>query len=92
MFIRCCIILHNLIIRLEGRNFDVVFREHLYKAGRGYPAPMVPDMSDDEDLDGSDGELQEAQRHVETEGQKVRCRIMAQLFNSALSGAVRQPG
>jgi len=71
MFIRCCIILHNLIIRLEGRNFDVVFREHLYKAGRGYLAPMVPDMSNDEDLDGSDGELQEAQRHVETEGQKV---------------------
>ena len=49
MFIRCCIILHNLIIRLEGRNFDVVFREHLYEAGRGYLAPMVPDMSDDED-------------------------------------------
>jgi len=39
----------------------VVFREHLYKAGRGYPALMVPDMSDNEDLDGSDGKLQEAQ-------------------------------
>ena len=61
MFIRCCIILHNLIIRLEGRNFDAVFREHLYEAGRGYPALMVPDMSDNEDLDGSDGKLQEAQ-------------------------------
>jgi len=61
MFIQCCIILHNLIIRLEGRNFNAVFCEHLYKAGRGYPALMVPDMSDDEDLDGSDSELQEAQ-------------------------------
>jgi len=91
IFVRCCIILHNLIIRLEGGNFDPIFREHLYEAGRGYPAPEIPDVADNEDVHGSDNELQEAQRRVEMEGQRFRRHIMARLFSSKTSGAVRQP-
>jgi hypothetical protein len=60
-FVQCCIILHNLILRFEGQSFDLVFCEHLYKARRGYLAPRIPDVADDEDLDGSDDRLQEAQ-------------------------------
>ena len=75
-FVRCCIILHNLILRFEGRSFDLVFRERLYEAGRGFPAPRMPDGADDEDLDGSDDGLQEARRRVETEGQRFRQLIM----------------
>jgi len=90
VFVRCCIILHNLILRLEGGNFDPEFREHLYKAGRGYPAPQILDVGDNDDPHGSDGGLQEARRHVETEGQRFRQHIMARLFSSESSGAVRQ--
>ena len=82
-------ILHNLILRFEGRNFDPIFREHLYEAGRGYPRPRNPNAADDRD--GSDDELQEARWHVETEGQQFRRQIMARLFRSEASGAVRWP-
>ena len=91
-FVRCCIILHNLILRFEGRSFDPLFRERLYEAGRGYPAPRIPDVANDQDLDGSDDGLQEARQRVETEGQKFRCVIMGRLFSSESSGAVRRPG
>ena len=50
IFVRCCIILHNLILRLEGGDFDPAFREHLYEAGRGYRALTIPDVDDDEDM------------------------------------------
>ena len=32
MWARVCIILHNLIIRIEGDNFDEAWREHLCRA------------------------------------------------------------
>ena len=81
-FVRCCMILHNLILSLEGGNFDPIFRERLYEVGRGYPRPRIPDAADDEDARGSDDELQEARQHVETEGQIFRRQIMARLFSS----------
>lgn len=59
VFVWCCILLHNLILRLEGGNFDTEFCEHLYEAGRGYPAPRILDVADNEDR-GSDDELWEA--------------------------------
>jgi hypothetical protein len=91
-FVQCCIILHNLILRFEGWSFDPVFCECLYEAGRGYPAPRIPNVANDENLDGSDDGLQEAQRHVETEGQRFWHVIMGRLFSSESSGAVRRPG
>ena len=92
IFVRCCIILHNLILRLEGGSFDPAFREDLYEAGRGYPAPRIPNVADDEDLSGSDDEFRETRRRNATEGQTFRRHIMGRLFNSATSGAVRRPG
>jgi len=77
------------VIRLEGGDFDAEFRGHLFEAGRGYPAP--PNMADDGDSDGSDDDLREARRRVETEGQRFRQHIMTRLFDSASSGAVRRP-
>ena len=59
IFVCCCIILYNLILRLEGGDFDLAFCEHLYEAGRGYPAPRIPNVADDEDTSGSDDEFQE---------------------------------
>ena len=91
-FVRCCIILHNLILRLEGAGFDPVFRERLYEAGRRYPVPRLPGVTDDEDIDGSDNGLREARRRVETEGQRFRRVVMGWLFSSESSGAVRRPG
>ena len=80
-----------MIIRLEDGDFDPEFRELLYEAGRGYPALRIPDVDDDDDNDpyGDDVDLQGAWRHVETEGQRFRRHVMAQLFSSDSSGAVR---
>jgi len=61
-----------LILRLEGGNFDPVFRKCLYDAGRGYPAPGIPDVADDNDLYSSNKELREAWQRKETEGQRFR--------------------
>ena len=80
-----------MIIRLEGRNFDPDFRERLREAGRGYPVLRILNATDDEGSVGSDDELREARRHVETEGQRFRRRVMTRLFNSPSSGAVRRP-
>jgi len=80
-----------LILRLEGGNFDPVFCERLYNAGRGYPAPGIPDMADNDDLYSSNKELQEAWQRKETEGQRFQQQIMACLFNSESSRAVRRP-
>jgi hypothetical protein len=86
-FIRCCIILHNLIIMLEGSDFNSTFRERLLAV-----APIIPNIIDDTDSGGSDNELREVRRRVETAGQKFRRQVMTRLFNSVSSGAVRRPG
>ena len=67
-----------------------MFCEHLYEASRGYPAPGNLNLADDDkDSHGSDDELQEARQRVEMEGQQFRQHVMAQLFSSPSSGAVR---
>ena len=81
-----------MIIRLEGRNFDPGFREHLCEAGRRYPVLRILNVTNDEGSAGSNDELREARRRVETEGQRFRRHVMTCLFNSPSSGAVRRPG
>jgi hypothetical protein len=49
-----------LILRLKDEDFNLAFHDHLYKAGRGYPAPRFPNMADNKDLSSSDDKLQEA--------------------------------
>lgn len=80
MFVRCCLILHNLIIRLEGGDYDPVFREELYECGQGGWVP--PDNDDDEGSDCSDEGLRAARRQVETLGQCFQKEIMSCLFHS----------
>jgi len=59
-----------MIIQLEGRKFDPGFCKHPCEAGRRYPVLRILDMTNDKGVVGSDDELQEAQQHVETEGQR----------------------
>ena len=81
IFIRSCIILHNLILRLEGGTFDAGFREWLVSSG----TQNLQDMAD-----GDSDEPRVGQRRAETEGQRFRRRLMTLLFTSESSGAVRR--
>jgi len=88
MFVRCCLVLHNLILRLEGGEYDADYRQRLCEAGMRDLVPFPPGI-DDEELD--DQELLRARRRAETPGQLFRRRVMNQLFDSPSSGAVRRP-
>lgn len=98
MFIRCCLILHNLIIRVEANSFDTGFREQLYRAGRdaeqeGARGDLEDGAEDDEDDDDSDDEdgVGRARRRLDRRGgYKFRRSIMNRLFDSPTSGAVRR--
>ncbi len=89
MFIRCCIILHNLILRIEGGTFDAEFREELCELGQeGFPLPQ--DDSDFEDP-AEDNDLRQARRTLETNGTRFRKVVMKRLFDSPYSMATHRP-
>jgi len=48
-------------------------------------------VDDNDDPHSSDDGMQEAQQHREIEGQRFQWHILAWLFSSELSGAVRRP-
>jgi hypothetical protein len=76
MWARVCIILHNLIIRIEGDNFDKEWRETLLDLGEEH-------ASGDADEGVVPGDvLEQAQRRVETPGQRFRLQVMDALLNS----------
>ena len=83
MWARVCIILHNLIIRIEGDNFDEEWREHLRRVG-----DVGDDMNED---DGPEDVLEQAQRRLETPGQRFRLKVMDDLFNSPFRMIERRP-
>jgi hypothetical protein len=88
MWARVCIILHNLIIRIEGDNFDEEWREELGRAGlRGNDAGSD---ADDDDRQPEDP-LEHAQRQLETPGQRFRYKLMEDLFNSPSLMIGRRP-
>jgi len=87
MFVRCCLVLHNLILRLEGSNFDADYREQLCEAGRR--DVTLPGI-DDELSDQADQGLPRAQRCAETPGRWFRRQLMTRLFDSPSSGAIRR--
>lgn len=89
MFVRCCIILHNLVLRIEEGDFDADYREQLYRRGRDRER-MRDDSSDESSGDGEEADLRRARRRLETEGQRFRRRVMTRLFDSPSSGAVRR--
>ena len=67
--------LHNLILHLEGGNFDTDYHEHLLQAGKGYMAPFH--INDD-----SDGHSDQELLGPETPGQLFHEQVMACLFNN----------
>ena len=86
MWARVCIVLHNLIIRIEGDNFDSVWRDGLVQTGldRGRG-----DDADDEDVPAD--ELERARRRLEMPGQRFRLRLMDALFDSNFCNTERRP-
>ena len=74
-----CIVLHNLIIRIEGDNFDEKWRESLVRTGleREYGA-----SGDADEEDEPEDALGQARRRLVTPGQRFRLKLMDDLFNS----------
>ena len=67
MWARVCIVLHNLIIRIEGDNFDEEWRDGLVQTGldHGRGDGFADPDEDDEHRD----DLERARRRLETPGQ-----------------------
>ena len=91
MWIRCCIILHNLILRIEAGNDHREWREELYnvwdqREGAEHRQWQAEGEASEDDHD----ELDLARRRLMTDGQKFRYRLMNQLFDSETSGALRR--
>jgi hypothetical protein len=91
MWARVCIVLHNLIIRIEGNNFDDVERADLVRRGlhEGHGHAGAGGDGVDEDDPGDD--LEQARRRLETPGQRFRVRLMSDLFDSPSCNATRRP-
>ena len=90
MFVRCCIILHNLILRIEGGSFDAEFREELCKQGlEGFQLP--PDVGSDFEDPAEDGDLRQARRALKTDGTRFCKVVMKRLFDSPYSTATHRP-
>jgi len=91
IWLRGCIILHNLIIRIEEGNVDEDWREELYEAGR---ENQVRDDGVETDSDGDDeseeAELRRARRRHTSDGQRFRRHVMDSLFDSPHTTAVRR--
>jgi hypothetical protein len=87
MWARICIVLHNLIIRIEGDNFDERWRESLVRMGLDYERGASGDADEDEPGDM----LERARRRLETPGQRFRLRLMDDLFDSPSRMIQRRP-
>ena len=95
MWIQYCIILHNLILRIEAGNMNSEWREELYQiwnliegAEHRCQQEEAELGLDDESKDES--ELQCAHRQVMSDGQKFHRKVMNDLFNSLTSGAIHR--
>ena len=86
MWARVCIVLHNLIIRIEGDNFDERWRECLVRTGLGDERG-----ADTDEEDGPEDALEQARRRLETPGQRFRQKLMDDLFNSPSCPVERRP-
>ena len=88
MWCRACIILHNLIIRIEGDTVDEQWMEELLECGRAEGRGADADGENESD-DGDN--LTQARRRLLTPGKRFRLKLMSDLFDSLHSGAVRRP-
>jgi hypothetical protein len=73
-----CIVLHNLIIRIEGDNFDEKWRECLVRTGLDDEGGAGGDDAEEEAGDA----LEQAQWRLLTPGQHFRRKLMDDLFDS----------
>jgi hypothetical protein len=87
MWARVCIVLHNLIIRIEGNNFDERWRESLVRRGLDYEHGASGDADEDEPRDM----FEHAQRQLETPEQRFQLRLMDDLFDSPSCIIQRRP-
>lgn len=97
MWIRCCIILHNLIIRIESGSVDENWRREMYNEWLALERDQQqhPRLNEVES-ESSEGEEQSAaadlrvRRAAATDGERFRRKVMNALFDSPVSGAVRR--
>ena len=82
-----CIVLHNLIICIEGNNFDEMWRVCLMRAG--LDGEHANGDTDEEDEPGD--VLEEAQQQLQTPGQRFRLKLMDNLFNSPFHAVEHHP-
>jgi hypothetical protein len=87
MWARACIILHNLIIRIEGDNFDEQWRESLTRTGLDHERGAGGDTDEEEPRDA----LEQARRRLVMPGQRFRLKLMDDLFNSPFRTVERRP-
>jgi len=85
MWAHVCIVLHNLIIRIEGDNFDEKWRECLVRTG------LDGANSDTDEEDEPEDRLEQVRRRLETPGQRFRCKLMDDLFDSLSCRVERHP-
>ncbi|TRM56817.1 hypothetical protein BD626DRAFT_465860 [Schizophyllum amplum] len=96
LWIRVCIILHNIILRKEGDNFDAEWREELCTlAGDDRHSQeaeeelfAVSESSGEEE--GNAAEVRRAERQTRTTGETFRRRLMDVLFDSPHTTARRR--
>ena len=91
MWIQCCIILHNLVLRIEAGNDHQEWQEELinfWDQREGAEHRRWQEEAEIENEDDHD-ELELTHRHLMTDGQKFRYRLMKKLFDSKTSGAER---
>ena len=88
MWARVCIVLHNLIIRIEGDNVDEGWRECLVRTGLDHEHGANGDTDEE---DGPGDVLERARQRIETPGQRFRLELMDDLFNSPSCTVERRP-
>ena len=87
MWIQCCIILHNLVLQIEAGSDDQEWREELYNLWDQREGAEHRQWHEEAETESEDGHdvLELAHRHLMTDGQKLRSRLMKQLFDSEMS-------
>jgi hypothetical protein len=93
MWVQCCIILHNLILRIEAGNVNSEWQEELYQIwnlveGAAHRCQQEEAELGLDDKSEDESELQCARCEVMSDGQKFCRRVMNNLFNSPTSRAI----
>ena len=90
MWCRACIILHNLIIRIEGDTVDERWMEELLECGRADGQNNANDKDIESESDDDGDNLTQARQRLLTPGKRFCHKLMSDLFDSPHSGAVHR--